>query len=47
MNTFDSAQIAAGLLVHQFRRWLRGMRVDADTSFNVLASELVVHCGAG
>jgi hypothetical protein len=46
MNTFDTAQIAAGLLIHQFRRWLRGMPVDADTSFNVLASELVVHCGA-
>ena len=46
MNTFDSAQIAAGLMIHQFRRWLRGMPVDSDTSFNVLASELVVHCGA-
>jgi sulfur carrier protein ThiS adenylyltransferase len=46
MNTFDTAQIAAGLLIHQFRRWLRGMPVDADTSFNVLASELVIHCGA-
>jgi hypothetical protein len=46
MNTFDTAQIAAGLMIHQFRRWLRGMPVDADMSFNVLASELVVHCGA-
>ena len=46
MNTFDTAEIAAGLMVHQFRRWLRGMPVDADTSFNVLASELVVGCGA-
>jgi sulfur carrier protein ThiS adenylyltransferase len=46
MNTFDTAQIAAGLLIHQFRRWLRDMPVDADTSFNVLASELVIHCGA-
>jgi sulfur carrier protein ThiS adenylyltransferase len=42
MNTFDTAQIAAGLMIHQFRRWLRGMRVDADLTFNVLASELVV-----
>jgi len=42
MNTFDSAQIAAGLLIHQFRRWLRGMRVDPDMTFNVLASELVL-----
>jgi sulfur carrier protein ThiS adenylyltransferase len=45
-NTFDTAEIAAGLMIHQFRRWLRGLRVDTDVSFNVLASELVVHCGA-
>lgn len=45
-NTFDSAEIAAGLMVHQFRRWLRGMPVDRDLSFNVLASELVIHSGA-
>jgi sulfur carrier protein ThiS adenylyltransferase len=45
MNTFDTAEIAAGLMVHQFRRWLRGLPVDSDVSFNVLASELVVHCG--
>jgi sulfur carrier protein ThiS adenylyltransferase len=45
-NTFDSAEIAAGLMVHQFRRWLRGMPPESDLSFNVLASELVVHCGA-
>jgi sulfur carrier protein ThiS adenylyltransferase len=42
MNTFDTAQIAAGLMIHQFRRWLRGMPVDADTTFNVLASELTI-----
>lgn len=46
MNTFDTAEIAAGLMVHQFRRWLRGLPVDSDLSFNVLASELIVHCGA-
>jgi sulfur carrier protein ThiS adenylyltransferase len=46
MNTFDTAEIASGLMVHQLRRWLRGIPVDADVSFNVLASELVVHCGA-
>lgn len=42
MNTFDTAQIAAGLMIHQFRRWLRGIRVDPDLTFNVLASELVL-----
>jgi len=46
MNTFDTAEMAAGLMIHQFRRWLRAMPVDSDISFNVLASELVVHCGA-
>ena len=42
MNTFDTAQIATGLMIHQFRRWLRGMKVDADVTFNVLASEIVL-----
>ena len=46
MNTFDTAEIAAGLMIHQFRRWLRKLPVDSDISFNVLASELVVNCGA-
>jgi sulfur carrier protein ThiS adenylyltransferase len=41
-STIYSANIAAGLMVHQFVRWLRGQRVDADLSFNLLASELVV-----
>jgi sulfur carrier protein ThiS adenylyltransferase len=31
--------IAAGLMVHQFTRWLRGLPVDQDTSLNLLASE--------
>lgn len=46
-NTFDAAQVAAGLLVHQFRRWLRELPVDADVSWNLLASELTVLWGAG
>jgi lactate dehydrogenase-like 2-hydroxyacid dehydrogenase len=46
MNTFDTAEIAAGLMIHQFRRWLRALPVDSDISFNVLASELLVSCGA-
>jgi sulfur carrier protein ThiS adenylyltransferase len=41
-NTFDTAQIASGLMIQQFRRWLRGMPVDADVTFNVLASELTI-----
>ena len=37
-----TANIAAGLMVHQFARWLRGQPVDPDVSVSLLASELVV-----
>ena len=39
-STIYTASIAAGLMIHQFTRWLRGMPVDADVSLNLLASEL-------
>ena len=39
-GTIYAAGIAAGLMVHQFTRWLRGMPVDRDASFNLLAGEL-------
>lgn len=39
-STIYAASIAAGLIVHQFTRWLRGLPVDQDTSLNLLASEL-------
>ena len=39
-STIYSASIAAGLMLHQFTRWLRGIPVDADLTFNLLASEL-------
>ena len=38
-STIYAASIAAGLMVHQFTRWLRGMPVDRDTSLNLLAGE--------
>ena len=41
-STIYGANIAAGLMLHQFARWLRGQRVDRDTTFNLLGSELVV-----
>jgi molybdopterin-synthase adenylyltransferase len=41
-STIYAANIAAGLMVHQFVRWLRGQRVDSDASLNLLASELIV-----
>jgi sulfur carrier protein ThiS adenylyltransferase len=41
-STIYAASIAAGLMVHQFARWLRGLPIDPDISLNLLASELVV-----
>ena len=35
-----TAAIAAGLMLHQFTRWLRDLPIDADLSLNLLASEL-------
>lgn len=40
-GTIYSANIAAGLMVGQFTRWLRRLRVTPDQTFNLLASELV------
>ena len=41
-STIYTANVAAGLMLHQFARWLRGQVVDGDVSFNLLASELSV-----
>jgi sulfur carrier protein ThiS adenylyltransferase len=41
-STIYAASIAAGIMVHQFTRWLRGIPVDCDTTLNLLAGELVV-----
>jgi sulfur carrier protein ThiS adenylyltransferase len=41
-STIYAASIAAGLMVHQLARWLRGTSIDADASLNLLAGELVV-----
>jgi len=38
-STIYAASIAAGLMVHQFTRWLRGLPVDCDTTVNLLAGE--------
>ena len=48
-STIYSASVAAGLMVGQFTRWLRGLPTDADLTFNLLASELTVpsHAIAG
>jgi sulfur carrier protein ThiS adenylyltransferase len=38
-STLYAASIVAGLMIHQFTRWLRGIAVDRDVSVNLLAGE--------
>jgi hypothetical protein len=40
-STIYAASIAAGLMVHQFTRWLRSLPAEPDTTLNLLASELI------
>jgi len=39
-STIYTASIAAGLMLHQFTRWLRKLPVDFDMTLNLLAGEL-------
>lgn len=39
-STIYTANIAAGLMLHQFTRWLRDLPVDDDLTLNLLAGEL-------
>ena len=41
-STIYAASLAAALLVHQFTRYLRGLPLDVDATFNLLAGEYVV-----
>jgi molybdopterin-synthase adenylyltransferase len=41
-STIFTANIAAGLMLEQFTRWLRGLPVDADVTLNLLAGEMQV-----
>ncbi|EMI44905.1 ThiF family adenylyltransferase [Rhodopirellula sp. SWK7] len=41
-STVYAASIAAGIMVHQFTRWLRDIPTDADTSVNLLSGEWTV-----
>ncbi len=41
-STVYTASIAAGLMITQFTRWLRGLPVERDLMLNLLASELTV-----
>jgi sulfur carrier protein ThiS adenylyltransferase len=39
----NCANIAAGVMLAQFTKWLRRLPVEADLSLNLLAGELSVH----
>lgn len=43
-STIYTANIAAGLMVQQFSRWLRRLPADNDLQLNLLSSELTVVC---
>ena len=39
-STIYTANIAAGFMIHQFTRWLRGAACSTDLALNLLSSEL-------
>ena len=41
-STIYTANIASGLMIQQFTRWLRRLPTDKDLQFNLLSSELMV-----
>ena len=41
-STIYTANIAAGLMLHQFTRWLRGLPVERELTLNLLAGELAI-----
>ncbi|MFA5863162.1 MAG: ThiF family adenylyltransferase [Phycisphaerae bacterium] len=41
-TTIYCANIAAGLMIAQFAKWLRNLPIDSDIQFNLLTSELTV-----
>ena len=42
-STIYTASIAAGLMLHQFTRWLRDISTDCDMTLNLLAGETTVN----
>jgi molybdopterin-synthase adenylyltransferase len=40
-STIYTASICAGIMVHQFAKWLRGLPVDPDLTLNLLAGEMI------
>jgi molybdopterin-synthase adenylyltransferase len=45
-STIYAASITAGLMVHQFSRWLRGLPLEYDTTLNLLGGEWSVASAA-
>jgi sulfur carrier protein ThiS adenylyltransferase len=41
-STVYTASVAAGLMLGQFTRWLRGLPIDRDVVLNLLFMELAV-----
>ena len=41
-STIYAGSVAAGIMVHQFSRWLRGISIDFDTTLNLLAGEITI-----
>ncbi len=41
-STIYAASIAAGLVCHQFTRWLRELPLDVDTTLDLLAGDLML-----
>jgi sulfur carrier protein ThiS adenylyltransferase len=41
-STIYTASIAAGLMVEQLARWLRGLPTDPDLTLNLLSAELTL-----
>lgn len=39
-STIYTANLAAGLMLHQFARWLRGVSIELDLTLSLLAGEL-------
>jgi sulfur carrier protein ThiS adenylyltransferase len=42
-GTFYAANVAAGLMVHQFTRWLRNRTVDRDVTLDLAAGQWTMH----
>ena len=45
-STIYAANISAGLMVHQFTRWLRKFPTEEDSLINLLSSEWITDIGA-